>query len=267
MADLKIEFDGMVLIAHGRRGEGWLVDTVSAAIGHTHQYNMTVNGKTQELSGGQLVSFESNDGAPLRGELRIGEVDKMVDLDEVLNKPTLKDALKTDQPKNEVDWRKLLSAWIRLPGGDVEVTVRRPEFWTFPRGSQRQLSDFCTVIARNVDRPCVRIDAPDGSTDTIAIPLTGDGVHLVHIKAEFTGGTKTALPAIGDSMALDEVLLLYRCVDEQAGPETGAAVPAPKTRLPRKIVTEEDVRRAKAAGVATTDPVSVCPGGVIHLVP
>jgi hypothetical protein len=261
MPELNISFNGMVLLGHGDRGEGWLIDTDLVQIGHKHKHEMRIGRDTvTQLRGGQLITFESK-GTRLEGALTLGaEVNEMVDLDSVLDRPRLRDELATDAPAPGGPWRQLLAAWVRLPGGEVDSRADSDEVWTFPRGGKRALTEHFTVIVRNVEDPVVRIQFADGSSQRIEIPLDSSGKHKVSIFATFTGEPEP-LPAPGETVSLDEVLLLYACVD-QTPPQEFARTAGNGFRslLPTRTFSARELRRIAASPVLT-DPVTVCPSG------
>jgi hypothetical protein len=266
MPELNIAFNGMVLLGHGDRGEGWLIDTDLIQIGHKHKYELVIRDTVTPLKGGQLITFEGKDGGRLNGRLELGgEVKEMVDLNTVLESPKLRTELATDTPVPGGPWRQLLAAWVRLPGGTVDSRADEDELWTFPKGGERQLTEHFTVKVPDVEDPVVRIQFADGVSMRISIPPDASGLHKVSIKATFTGEAERK-PEPGETVALDEVLLLYACVDQTAPEDFGreSASNGLRTLLPTRTFTASQLRRI-AAAPGLTDPVTVCPPGAISI--
>jgi hypothetical protein len=140
MPKLVIAFNGMVLLGHGDRGEGWLVDTSLVKVGHKHVHVLDVGLARTVLPGGSLLSFESG-GERLRGALELGtQSEHLVDLDAILPTASLRAELTTDTPQVGDAWSRVLAAWIRLPGGRVTATPKAGEVWTFDGLGERALA-------------------------------------------------------------------------------------------------------------------------------
>jgi hypothetical protein len=265
MPELNISFNGMVLLGHGERGEGWLVDTDLVQIGHRHKHEMRIGRDTvTQLRGGQLITFES-EGKRLEGPLTIGaELGEMVDLNTVLDNPKVRSELATDSPVPGGPWRQLLAAWVRLPGGVVDSRADADEVWTFPKGGKRALTEHFTVIVKDVVDPVVRIQFADGTSQRIEIPADATGRYKVAIMARFAGDPEE-LPAPQETVVLDEVLLLYACVNTASPAEfSSLAMNGLRELLPTRTFSAKDLRSI-AAKPQLTDPVTVCPSGAVSI--
>jgi hypothetical protein len=249
MPDLVITFAGMTLFGHGTRGEAWLVDTDKVVVGqHKHQHNIRydlVNHK--ELKGGQLVAFEDN-GQRLKGALDFSGVKRlMVDLDTLMpSAPVLDPRLAEPNPQPGGPWTELLSAWIRLPGGQVSAEALPVDTWPFDKDATRNLAEHFTITVPNVQAPKLIIAPPTGPVETIVIQKSL-GKFRVHVTTIFAG-TPTTIPNIGDTFKLEEVELLYRCLTNGSSGD-----------VPERPFTQED----KDALPRQSNDVSICPFGCL----
>jgi hypothetical protein len=265
MADLIVSFTGMALIGHGPRGEAFLLNTDRVQLGHKHEHGLKIGTDTSvKLHGGKLITFYSN-GTQLSGALAPGAaLQELVDLDAELAAQHLRPELAVATPQPGGPWTNMLAAWLRLPSGTVTAVVTNPlEVWDFPVSGQRKLTEQIATTTADVAGPVVvRITSPDGSSQSIEVPLEEDA-YRVTVTTTFIG-SPSPLPKTNTPTTLGEVLLLYACVTP--GPANLIAVTTTgfKTNLPTRIFTGADLIHIGARPTTSND-VTICPIGAKRL--
>jgi hypothetical protein len=260
MADLIVSFSGMALLGYSdKRAEALFLSTDLVQLGHKHLHKMVIGKDTTvDLHSGKLVTLEDDDER-LKGELKMdGSLENFVDLDKVLPGSDLRPELK-GKPEPGGDWKKLLSAWVRLPGGTIDAKADPAEVWSFPNGvGERALTENFAIVRKGVTNPAIRIQTADGENQRIEIPKEG-GVFRVTFATIFNG-PPSPLPKPGVPEKLTEVLLLYACVTPSAAGRLAEATEAAHAgNIPTRTFTEADVQKLPSSRF--THDITVCPPG------
>jgi hypothetical protein len=254
--NLVVEFRGMVLLGYGSRGEGWLVDTSKVQVPtHVHSHTISWNGGTQSdtLSDGALVWFEDGERR-LEGRLQASEKFRActIDVDVLLPGARLHPALRTADPETDRKWQDLLAAWIRLPAGELRAgspsSPRVPAVWAFhgPRCDVRLLTDRFTFRASDQVREPYLVIARGAQATRHRLQSPSVSVHT-----DYVGETNSA-PEPGDVLELEEVQLIYGCLQGHASPP-----------VPRTVWSHANSRNRSPNSV--THPDTLCPGGTVSL--
>ena len=261
MPTLTVKFEGMALFVKANgRSEALLVDPVKAGSAHSHQHLAEANGRVVPMTD-VLVWVESN-GIPLQGPL--GEIPPLLaNLNEILPGEDLKPFLKTDAPETQQGWRSLLDAWVRLPGGKLSTTPTDTTGgevkWVFPAqdGQQeikRQLTQFCTVTRENVDGPVhLAVKSMSGGNVTkIPVPEAG-GAFNIDLRTLFSGVPPPAGPNPGDTVKLQELELLFKCLKSE------------KMRVPSVVWPSPPPAGGTGIGTLTDPFTGICPDGIVAI--
>jgi hypothetical protein len=236
MSKLVIVFEGMSLIVSDQnRSEAFFIATNKVTTEHRHDHVVKIGNSNVPVNDA-LMWVEQN-GTRLQGKVDV-QGQFLTLLDDIAPGDPLAPPLTTADPDANRAWLDRLAVWFRLPGGVLDTaptpTTGGNLQWNFPAykgqpANARRLTQTGILTRQNVTGPirlATKTIKPDrDQIDYQVVPPDANGDFKINVMTNFVG-TPPTMPIPNSIVQLEEMQLVYACLQSGSGPIPSATWPS-----------------------------------------